>query len=245
MINMRRIQHFFINRWTLLIVVTIVVVLLWNKPKLDDAHYYVISSFAIVYTAIVAICDFREKRKFDKLNYAIELVEYFDNKELRVARNFTRNLRKPIESGKYSEDLLLKFIEKRYTFWELLIDADLRYLQKVCKPCGDLELKDSLVYLFNYWQKVYTALEYEAVDKKYIMHHLAGVYKEQYKRFKFWLDYQKENGGDKLQWEDLRKFYDLVFDYVRRQNESVKTHSVDIGLLHLPIIQYFSKERWG
>lgn len=216
MINIRCIQHFFINRWSLLIVVTIVAILLGKQYSLDANHYYIISSFAIAYTAIVAICDFREKRKFDKLNYAIELVEYFDNKELRVARNFTRNLRKPIESGKYSDDLLLKFIEKRYTFWDLLIDADLRYLQKVCKPCGDLELKDSLVYLFNYWQKVYTALDYDAVDKEYIMHHLAGVYREQYKRFEFWLNYQAENGGDKRQREDLQEFYDLVCDELKK-----------------------------
>ena len=218
MINIRRIQHFFINRWTFLFVLALFVwvLLSWKPQGIKGELYYVISTFAIVYTAIVATWDFYQRRNFDKLNYAIELLEYFDNKELRVARNFTRNLRKPIESGKYSDDLLLKFIEKRYTFWDLLIDADLRYLQKVCKPCGDLELKDSLVYLFNYWQKVYTALEYEAVDKEYIMHHLAGVYKEQYKRFEFWLNYQAENGGDKRQREDLQEFYDLVCDDLKK-----------------------------
>ena len=60
-----------------------------------------------------------------------------------------------------------------------------------------------MIYLFNYWQKVYTGIEYQAVNEKYIRHHLSKVFISQYKRFEPWLSENLSN-NDKKQFEDLK-----------------------------------------
>ncbi len=213
---MHVLKKIIINRWSLLLIF-IGLFFIFSCKFYDFFHRYqeTISSFAIVYTAIIAIWDFYQKRNFDKLNYSIKLIEYFDNKELRLARTFTRNLKGPIESGAYSKNVLLAFIEN----WDSLAKKKLKALRKLCNCQNSDQLKDSLIFLFNYWQKIYTAIEYEAVNKEYLLHHVHNVYREQYERFKFWLDFRLGNGGDNEQYADLQKFYDLVIAYERIKSD--------------------------
>ena len=188
------------TRWIILgigILIATFCVLFVCKSKNLANLYYAITIWSIIYTACVASYEFNKQREDIKLKYSINLVEYFDNEYLREVRDLTRALRDTCNEGEVAPKVLKELIE----------NIDNEETRKIKEKCGINEtknLKRSLIYLFNYWQKVYTGIEYHAVNEKYIKHHLSKVFISQYERFKPWLSENLSN-NDKKQFEDLKK----------------------------------------
>ncbi len=164
-----------------------------SKNLID--FYYAITIWSIIYTACIASYEFNKRNEDSKLKYSIDLVEYFDNEYLRDVRDFTRALRDTCNDGDVAPKVLTELIEN-------INNEETKKLKEKCGISKTENLKRSLIYLFNYWQKVYTGIKYNAVNEKYIKHHLSDVFESQYKRFEPWLKQYLSN-NDKKQLEDL------------------------------------------
>lgn len=196
------------TRWIILgvgILIAILCVLLVCKSKNLANLYYAITIWSIIYTACVASYEFNKQREDARLKYSIDLVEYFDNEYLREVRDLTRALRDTCNEGEVAPKVLKELIE----------NIDNEKTIKIKEKCGINEtknLKRSLIYLFNYWQKVYTGIKYHAVNEEYIKHHLSSVFRSQYKRFEPWLSENLSN-NDKKQLDDLKNLLEYFESY--------------------------------
>lgn len=172
-----------------------------------------IAAAGVIFTACSAIYNFISNKRTNRLKYAISLVDKFDCKDHREARNFTRAIKPYWDAGKIAPATLAKLIDSEI----LIIGSDVKKLQEDCGIKNSKALKESLIYLFNYWQCVYSAVLYNAADEHYIMKHLSQVYVSQYDRFEYWLKgFSKNNDNQQIQ--DLEAFYNKTKVYLKNKN---------------------------
>lgn len=50
------------------------------------------------------------------------------------------------------------------------------------------KLEESVIFTFNYWERVYNVIKYNFANGDYIKEHLSQVYVSQYERFSPWIE---------------------------------------------------------
>ena len=125
--------------------------------------------------------DLQEKNADDlKQDNAIKLIEAWDAPALQEARSYTREIAK--RRPKLSDEELLKEIEG-----EQAIEG----------------LKESLIHVFNFWERVRLSIESDRADEDILKQAFRGTYLSMYERFKVWLDKQPHRYRT-----DLEKLYE-------------------------------------
>lgn len=172
--------------------------------------YYGITVWSAIFAVVWKIFEAKEKNKKDKLNQAIQIVNNFDNSDLRKARDFTRLFKKEHDDQNLKKGELADFIEN-------ILDEDNKklYMQKynITSDEDIRALKSSLVYLFNYFQSVYAIINADMADKDYVLRYLSNVYISLFNRFEVWLTKNCES-SDKYQLEDLKKLKEMANNYI-------------------------------
>lgn len=172
-----------------------------------------LASLGVISTGCSAVWFFISKRKDDKLKYAVELVKDFDNKELRQSRELTRRIKPLWDKKEIKPKVLADLIDGINKE-----NSEIMQLQKSCNIESAENLKGSLIFLFNYWQSVYSALKYNLVKDEYILKHLSNTFASQYERFHYWFErYSKDN--DMQQFKDLEEFDDIAKEYLKQQGD--------------------------
>ena len=114
-----------------------------------------------------------------KKDNALRLLERWDNRGLVEARRFIRDL--STRRTSLSDEELLEEIEGNQ---------------------GEEAIRESLVYVFNFWKSVQWAIASESTDEEILREAYRSIYISMYHRFEVWLDVQPP--GYK---EDLAKLY--------------------------------------
>lgn len=178
-----------------------------------------ITSIGVLGALASIICTIIYHNKSKRVQYAVELLKEFDCADLRLARRFTRAIKPLFENGDIAPEDLKCLIEnannsKRINKLKKKIEKNLGGKLK------SQNLKDSLIYLLNYWQRVYTSISYNLADEDYLIHHLSFVYHAQYQRFSYWIESLSEN-NDSQQNEDLKIFDKKCEKYLESKNDSL------------------------
>lgn len=199
-----------------------IIILLFVLFSLKKIHlidfYYALTIWSGIYTVILNIMNSISETKRKKLDKAIEIVNNFDNLELRKARDFTRLFKKEHDENNLPKGNLAKFIENG------LDEKKQREWMEKYKIAGEedlRELKSSLVYLFNYFQSVYAILKSDMADKDYVLKSLSCVYTQLFDRFESWIrEYCKTS--DKYQYEDLESLKTMADSYLEQNPKGQK-----------------------
>lgn len=167
--------------------------------------FNLITSFMAISTISAAIYTFISNNRAQRLKYAIRIVENFDRKDFRKARNLTRAI------GKVSDKIATKTLKDLID--DKLSNKDVKKLQKLCKfsskDCQKLE--ESVIFTFNYWEGVYDAIQYNAVNDDYVKEHLCSVYISQYERFSPWF----REKFSKTMLDKLENFYTISKTFIK------------------------------
>lgn len=192
-------------------IIILLLVLLSLKKIHSIDFYYALTIWSGIYTVILNIINSISETKRKKLDKAIEIVNNFDNLELRKARDFTRRFKKEHDEKNLPKGDLAKFIENK------LGEKQKDWMDKYnLKQEDDLrELKSSLVYLFNYFQSVYAILKSDMADKDYVLKSLSCVYTQLFDRFESWIREYCET-SDKYQYEDLESLKTMADSYLKQ-----------------------------
>lgn len=142
-------------------------------------------------TVVIALWDFQEKIKGDKLAYAVKLAEDFDGDCIRAARRITRKL----DDKELTPETICNFLMGKE------IDEEIeKKIMQLSINDNRLEvreqLRESVIWMFNYYQRLYMCLKYGQIEKKYILHLLSSVYLSQYERFKPWIEELKNTDNN-------------------------------------------------
>lgn len=163
----------------------------------DISNWQKIASFAALSTISITIYVFISNNKMKRLEYAIKIVEDFDREDFRNTRNLTRQIGKVHKDGKIAPQTLFKLINNNFadtndkTKNSNLIDNndEVEKLKTICnftdEDCKKLE--ESVIFTFNYWERVYNAIKYNVANDEFIKEHLSDIYVSQYDRFLFWI----------------------------------------------------------
>ena len=205
-INMKGKDFLFIY---VLVAIIIIVCLFFTKKILLVNVYYGITVWSAIYTILMKILESFDNVKRNKLKEAIRIVENFDNPELRKARNFTRLFKKDHDDENLQKGKLAKFINEELDNQEMQ-ECMNKYNIKNSEEIQ--ELKSSLVYLFNYFQSVYTTLEADMADKDYTLKSLCNVYLQLFDRFDKWIQGYCEK-SDKNQYNDLKELAKMAKNF--------------------------------
>lgn len=179
----------------------------------------------VIFTISSTIITFINNIKYQRLKYAIELTDAFESPEIRAVRNITRKIRKAFSKGEISAQQLYEYIEE--VNQNNMIPKDIKAFIKK-NNIGENEFKDlnnNLIFLFNYWERVYASIEHNAVDKDYIIEQLGNVFIGHYERFNVWLKKYIKIGAPE-QYEHLKKLY--------KQLKPQKAENVIISLTSYP-----------
>lgn len=154
------------------------------KIVTNISNWQKIASFAALSTISTTIYVFISNNKIKRLEYAIKIVEDFDREYFRRARNLTRQILKVHEDGKVAPETLVKLINNNF-----VDDSEVKKLKKMCNLTEDdcKKLEESVIFTFNYWERVYNAIKYNVANGDYIQEHLSRVYVSQYERFSPWI----------------------------------------------------------
>ena len=117
-----------------------------------------------------------------KKDNALRLMERWDNPALLEARGFTRAIEEKAET--LSKQDLLKKIEGE----EAIVG-----------------LKESLIHVFNFWERVRLSITYDRADEDILKETFSSVFISMYERFEPWLDKQSEKYPNYK--ADLEKLY--------------------------------------
>lgn len=198
-------------------IIILLLVLLSLKKIHSIDFYYALTIWSGIYTVILNIINSISETKRKKLDKAIEIVNNFDNLELRKARDFTRRFKKEHDEKNLPKGDLAKFIENK------LGEKQKDWMDKYnLKQEDDLrELKSSLVYLFNYFQSVYAILKSDMADKDYVLKSLSCVYTQLFDRFESWIREYCET-SDKYQYEDLESLKIMADSYLKQNPKGQK-----------------------
>ena len=193
----------------------IIIVCLFFTKKISLVNaYYGITVWSAIYTILMKTLESFDNVKRNKLKEAIRIVENFDNPELRKARNFTRLFKKDHDDENLQKGKLAKFINEELDNQEKQ-ECMNKYNIKNSEEIQ--ELKSSLVYLFNYFQSVYTTLEADMADKDYTLKSLCNVYLQLFDRFDKWIQEYCEK-SDKNQYKDLKSLKNIAEKF-KKQNK--------------------------
>jgi hypothetical protein len=163
--------------------------------------------------AIFAICSgvsvFLADKKSKRLEQSMKIVEDFDNEYFMGARNLTRSIAEQKKKNQsYDENTLIKLINYKKIDRE---DNKVKELKDLCdfseEDCK--KLRQSIIFTFNYWEKVYFVIIYNAADNDYLFQLLSNIYISQYNRFKCWI---KETMDEEMQ-EHLERLYEMMCKY--------------------------------
>ena len=125
--------------------------------------------------------DLQEKdADYLKKDNAINLIYKWDDPTLQRARRFTR------EIGRQRPTL-----------------SDKKLLEKINENQGQGGLEESLIHVFNYWERVRYAITSKRADEDILKEAFDITYLSMYERFEVWLDEQSPRYK-----EDLKKLYD-------------------------------------
>jgi hypothetical protein len=119
---------------------------------------------------------YENKIEFDKIENSFKIIEKWDDASLLEARRYTRKIQQ--ERNNISNNDLVTNIE------------------------SNEKLKESVIMVFNYWEKVRLSIEHSRVDEKMIKEALDTVFIDMYERFKPWI----EKGGDDYK-KDIEKLF--------------------------------------
>jgi hypothetical protein len=119
---------------------------------------------------------YENKIQFDKIENSFRIIEKWDDSTLLEARRYTRKIKD--ERNKISNNDLISTIE------------------------SNDKLKESIIMVFNYWEKVRLSIEHGRVDEKLIKDAVDIVYIDMYERFKPWIETQIDDYK-----KDLEKLY--------------------------------------
>lgn len=175
----------------------------------NKINHDLVTTLGVIFTACSAMFLFISKISQERIKYAIKLVEQFDNKDFREARNFTRAIKELWDSEQITPEKLTMMIEGQNE------DKEIQDLMVQCKIEECDKLKESLIFLFNYWQKVYSGIQYRVADKKYILEHLSNVFNSQYLRFSDWFGKFIIQENDQKQRDDLIRFNELCEKHLK------------------------------
>lgn len=117
-----------------------------------------------------------ERLKYDKLENSFQILEKWDDTALLTARRFTREI-KDHRNDITNNELLKRINEEK-------------------------GLKESVIMVFNYFEKIRISIESKRVDEVTIKEALHPVFIDMYERFKPWID-MESNIKD-----DVKKLYD-------------------------------------
>lgn len=180
-----------------------------NTKDIAISIYYGITVWSAIFTILINILNSQEEIKRNKLKEAIKIVNDFDNPDLREARNFTRRFKKEHDENNLQEGKLADFID------QTLSDGEMKEFMDKYKFKDEEEiykLKSSLIYMFNYFQSVYTIIKSDMADKNYILRCMKDVYLQLFDRFKIWIN-RNCNTCDKNQFNDLVKLEELANNF--------------------------------
>ncbi len=197
-----------ITIFLIVIVILLFLLLIFKKFSITN-FYYALTVWSVICTVILNIINSISETKRKKLEKAIEIVNDFDNPDLREARNFTRRFKKEHDENNLQEGKLADFIELRLNNDEMEAFMD-KY--KFNNKEEIYKLKSSLIYMFNYFQSMYVIIESDMADKNYILRCMKDVYKNLFNRFKVWLAENCET-CDKNQFNDLVKLEELANNF--------------------------------
>lgn len=157
---------------------------------------------ATIFTASTGSAFFLHNLKLKRIDRAHKLYEEFENADYRQARKLLRALREPYEKGEITPVHLEKLI------YNDRIDTQVKKLKEICGFSDEEQEKllESLIFTFNFWEKVYIEIVRGYSDEWYLREQLFGVFIIQYERFHFWLKkYIKSNVP--LQYSHFKDFY--------------------------------------
>lgn len=197
--------------WGLLFCILIIIGLVVSikpSPKTNELCqiYYIVATVLLIYTAFNQACTFNQKKKYEKQNYSIQLIEDLETKEMQKTKSIIDKFSRFSSSGD-KENILLQ---------GTTINSSTNSDSNLMKKCGvkdPYEIKDSLINMFRYWQKIYKAIENEMVDDDYLMQLLSELFIKQYNRFDDWLKNPLNNGINKALLNDLKNLYSIAKKY--------------------------------
>lgn len=198
---------------------------IYNLIKLSNTEQ-LITSWTTILTLCFAIYSFIIHLKNEKLKYSMQLVNDFDSTELRAARNLTRLLKEPHENGEIAPQDLISFIDNKDS------NKKIKKLRKKFYITEEerLNLRVSVIFMFNYWEKVISGIKYNAVNDRYIIEHLSEVYASQFDRFKPWIEHSFSKGG--YQYLALSEFNKISCDYIKNKKKIFYVVGEEICMNH-------------
>lgn len=179
-----------------------------------------------IFTINSVIASFIHNIKIKRKDRAIKLCEDFEREDYRDARKLTRSIRDIDKKGEIPPVVLEGLIN----------NVKNKKVNKLRKRCGLTEeeqskLQESIIFIFNYWERIYYELKDGVADEEYLNEQLMGVFIGQYKRFEYWLEnYLNDNCLEQL--EHLQELYSYAQNKTKNYHLtfSQKLHNFFCGL---------------
>ncbi len=144
--------------------------------------FFSINFFAVIIATTINLLSALEQVRSRKTDNTFKYMEMWDDSLLTEARKYTRDILQ--QSNTKAPDQIYEDIDK------------------------NIELKKSIVSVFNFWQLIYLSIEAGRVEKRTLERAFSGAYKKFYETFQCWrqnhIKYSDPKG-----YADLDKLYKM------------------------------------
>lgn len=175
-----------------------------------------LANIATVFTVSSAVVIFINNHRMKKLDYSISIVEDFDKEDFRTARDLTRQIAKIYKKKIINPETIIEIIEcNNCKSNKCTKEANIKDFisENSIKPEDCKNLEKSLIFVFNYWEKIYYGILFNACNDEYIFRHLSKVFYNQHNRFGCWI----EKALSPVIKQELRLFKQMIKEHIIKE----------------------------